>query len=160
MQSQEQVPSQGSRYRTKIDAWLLAVLVGAFLFTLLMLLFVVVLSGLLATAWWSVVLVLVIWAGVLSLLFPLYYEITSSTLLVRSGWIRRQIPLASIQRVFPTHNPLSAPAFSLDRLQIEYTQGSFPRFVLISPQDKPGFLRDLANQAGDLEVQGDQLVRR
>jgi membrane protein YdbS with pleckstrin-like domain len=146
------------RYRTKIDAWLLAVLIGAFLFTLLVLLFSVVLSGVLAMAWWIIILVLVIWAGVLSLLFPLYYEITSSTLLVRSGWLRREIPLASIQRVFPTHNPLSAPALSLDRLQVEYMQGSFPRFVLISPLDKSGFLRDLANQAGHLQVQGDQLV--
>jgi hypothetical protein len=110
--------------------------------------------------WWAVVFVLVSWGIALSLLFPLYYEITPSTLLVRSGWIHREIPLASIQRAFPTHNPLSAPALSLDRLQVEYMQGSLPRFVLISPQDRPGFLRDLADRAGDLQVQGDQLVRR
>jgi hypothetical protein len=107
-----------------------------------------------------IVLDLGIWAGVLSLLCPLYYEITPSTLLVRSGWMRRQIPLASIQRVFPTHNPLSAPALSLDRLQVEYTQGRLRRFVLISPRDTLSFLRDLAERAGELEVQGDQLIRR
>jgi membrane protein YdbS with pleckstrin-like domain len=160
MQAEGQVQSQGIRYRSKVDAWLAAVLLGAFLITLMAMSFVVVLLGAFATAWWIVVFVLVIWGFVLSLLFPLYYEITASTLLVRSGWIRRQIPLSSIQRVFPTNNPLSAPALSLDRLQVEYTQGSLPRFVLISPRDKPSFLRDLADHAGDLEVQGDQLVRR
>ena len=160
MQAEGQAPSQGTRYRSKVDAWLAAVLVGAFLMTLIGMFFVVVLSGAFAVAWWVIVLDLVIWGGVLSLLCPLYYEITPSTLLVRSGWIRRQIPLACIQRVFPTHNPLSAPALSLDRLQVEYTQGSLPRSVLISPHDTPSFLRDLAERAGELEVQGDQLIRR
>jgi membrane protein YdbS with pleckstrin-like domain len=160
MQAEGQVPSQGIRYRSKVDAWLAAVLIGAFLLALMVMLFVLVLSGVFATTWWIAVLYLAIWGGVLSLLFPLYYEITPSTLLVRSGWFRREVPLASIQRVFPTHNPLSAPALSLDRLQVEYTQGSLPRFVLISPRDTASFLRDLAECAGDLEVQGDQLVRR
>ena len=160
MKAEGQVQSQGIKYRSKVDAWLAAVLVGAFLMTLLVLLFVVVLSGAFAMAWGVVVFVLVIWGGVLSLLFPLYYEITPSTLLVRSGWIRREIPLASIQRVFPTHNPLSAPALSLDRLQVEYTSGRLQQSMLISPRDTPNFLRDLADRAGDLEVQGDQLVRR
>ena len=40
--------------------------------------------------WLIVVPVLVIYGGVLSLLFPLYYE------RVRSGWRSREIPLASI----------------------------------------------------------------
>ncbi len=158
MQTEGKVPSQGDRYRSKVDTWIVVVLAAALLITLLAMILVVAVAF--ATAWWIVVLVLVIWGGVLSLIFPLYYEITPSTLLVRSGWIRREIPLTSIERVFPTHNPLSAPALSLDRLQVDYRQGSLRRFVLISPRDIPRFLRDLANCTVDLEVRGDQLVRR
>lgn len=160
MQAEGQAPSQGIKYYSKVDTWIVATLVGGFLFGLVIILINIVFSGLLATAWWSPVLFLAIFGGVASLLFPLYYEITPSALQVRTGWIRREISLASIQRVFPTNNPLSAPALSLDRLQVEYMQGSLRRSTLISPKDKSNFLRDLADRAGDLEMQGDQLVRR
>jgi hypothetical protein len=160
MQAEGQAPISGTRYPSKVDAWIVAILVGGFLMGFVIILFVIVLPGLFAKAWWAAVLFLAIWGGVLSLIFPLYYEITPSTLLVRSGWIRREISLASISRVFPTNNPISSPAFSLDRLQVEYTQNNTPRVVLISPKDKSGFLRDLAERAGDLEMQGDQLVHR
>ena len=158
MQTKGQIQSQGIRYRSKVDAWLIAVTVIALLIILLTMILVVAFAF--ATSWWVVVLLLVILGSVLSLLFPLYYEITPSTLLIRSGWIRREIPLDSIQQVFPTHDPLSAPALSLDRLHIDYLQGSFHRFALISPRDTPSFLRDLADRAEHLEVQGDRLVRR
>lgn len=151
---------QGSRHRTKIDAWLLAILVGAMVFSLADMLFVLVTVGPLPIIGVIVVLMLAIWAGVFSMIFPLFYEVTSSTLLIRSGWLRRRIPLNSIVRVFPTRNPRSAPALSLDRLQVEYLQGGLTRSVLISPQDKSSFLLDLAMQDGDLYVQGEQLIRR
>jgi uncharacterized membrane protein YdbT with pleckstrin-like domain len=159
MRGQGQVSPIGKRYRSKIDGWLLAVLVAAFALTLLPLIVVVILLVHLPSAWLIVVLPLLIWAGVLSLLFPLYYEITRETLVVRSGWLHYRIPLASIHRIFPTHNPLSAPALSLDRLQVEYLQANVVRSILISPAEKTGFLQDLAQVAPDLQVQGDQLVR-
>lgn len=158
-QAEGQATSPGIKYRSKVDAWLAAVLVGAFLLTLRVLLFDVVLAGAFATSRWTVVFEVVIWGGVLSLLFPLYYEITPSALLVRNGWMRREIPLSSIQRVFPTHNPLAAASLSLDRLKIEYTQGRRPGYVLISPRDTSSFLPDLMYRAGGLEMHGDQLVR-
>ncbi len=154
MDVEGQVSPSRNRYRSKVDAWLAAMLIGAFLLTLLL-----TLAEVFSSAWWIVLLVFAVWGFVLSLLFPLYYEITPSSLLVRSGWIRREIPLTCIQRVFPARNPLSAPALSLDRLQVDYTRGSLPRFVLISPRDTTGFLRNLAESAGSLEMQGDRLVR-
>lgn len=151
---------QGKTYRTKIDRWLLVVIIGAFASSLLILLFVNVFVGI-PIVRWVTVLVLLAWGSVLSLIVPVSYQITASTLLVQSGWLRNRIPLASIQRVFPTRNPLSGgPALSLDRLQIEYLQGDVLRSVLISPQDKAGFVRDLAEQAGDFQVEGDQWASR
>lgn len=137
----------GTRYRSKVDAWIAAILIGAFLITLITTLSVLLLPGAFAAAWWSVILVVVVWGFVLSLLFPLYYEITPTALLVRCGWTRREIPLDSIQQVFPTRNPLSSPALSLDRLQVDYRQGNLPRYILISPQDKVGFLHNLSANA-------------
>jgi membrane protein YdbS with pleckstrin-like domain len=68
------------------------------------------------------------------------YDLSDGTLRVRSGPFRWSIPVADIKSITPTHNPLSSPALSLDRLRIEYGQG---RAVMISPNDKDAFLRVL-----------------
>lgn len=149
----------GNRYPSKVDAWLAAILIAAVGITLVSMLPVFLIPGAFAEAWWSVLLVLLIWGFVLSIIFPLYYEITPSSLLIRSGWTRREIPLSSIQGVVPSRNPISSPALSLDRLQVNYTQGVRPRSILISPRDKTDFLLTLAENAGNLELQGDRLVR-
>jgi hypothetical protein len=85
------------------------------------------------------------------------YTLTSSDLLVRSGPFRWRVPLAEIQAVNPTRNPLSSPALSMDRLEVVYRRGSV---LLISPQDKNRFLRSLVTQAPHLALRGDHVVRR
>ncbi len=95
-------------------------------------------------------------AVILLLAFPVQYEITASHLKIRSGVLRWAVPLAAIEQVYPTHNPLSSPALSLDRLKIDKTDGGF---VMISPKDQDRFLRDLQNAAPHLLRIGDRLVR-
>jgi hypothetical protein len=83
--------------------------------------------------------------------YRIRYEITPSALIVHCGPLRTTVPLEAIVEVFPTHNPLSAPAPSLDRLEIKYrkkTGGT--AFTLISPKDKEAFARDLASAAPQL----------
>ena len=58
------------------------------------------------------------------ILFSTRYTITARDLLVRSAFIRWRIPLDQIIEVFPTHNPLSSPALSLDRLRVNYERSS------------------------------------
>ena len=94
-----------------------------------------------------------------SLIWPMYYEISPSELVVRSGFLHWEITLSSIQQVRPTHNMLASPALSLDRLRIEYSQKDKTRFMLISPKDKSSFLRNLAQNAGDFELGDDGIVR-
>lgn len=72
-----------------------------------------------------------------SLLAFTHYTITPDELVVRSSFLRWRVPLAAIDRVWPAHNPLSAPALSLNRLAIHY--GRFG-FLLISPQDRTAFV--------------------
>ncbi len=67
------------------------------------------------------------------------YVITGDVLVVRSGPVRRTIPLREVQRLRATHNPLSAPALSLHRLEVTY--GARRRRVVISPEDTRGFVR-------------------
>ena len=87
------------------------------------------------------------------------HEITPTELIVRGGLLHWEIPLSSIQQVLPTHNMFASPALSLDRLRIEYSQKDKTRFMLISPKDKSGFLRKLAQNAGDFELRDDGIVR-
>jgi hypothetical protein len=91
------------------------------------------------------------------LVFPMRYGLDDAYLVVRFGVCRQRIPLADISEVRPTHNPLSAPALSLDRLHVQYGQGFF-KAVMISPADRNGFLNDLARKAG-LTRGGDRLAR-
>lgn len=68
------------------------------------------------------------------------YTIGESSLLVRSGPFKWQVPIAGITGITPTSNPLSSPALSLDRLRIDYGRG---KSLMISPKNKEQFIRDL-----------------
>ena len=98
-------------------------------------------------------------AVLLGFAHPVYYMITDFELVVRSGFLQYRVPLAWIVEVRPTRNPLSSPAWSLDRLRIEYRKGTKTRYLLISPEDKTAFLRELASSDSGMEVHGDRVIR-
>lgn len=77
---------------------------------------------------------------VLWCLLATHYTIDANNLTVRSGPMRWVIALSQIESITPTRDARSGPALSLDRLRICYGGG---RQVLISPQDKEAFIRDL-----------------
>ncbi len=91
-------------------------------------------------------------------LYGTWYEFSGKTLLIRSGPFWFRVPLNEIDGVEPTRNPLSSPACSLDRLMIRYRDGK--RRIMISPHDKVGFLRALANRCAHLERDANGLTRR
>jgi hypothetical protein len=66
-----------------------------------------------------------------------YYVIENDTLVIRAAFLTWRVPVRDIRTVTPTHNPLSSPALSLDRLQIDYGNG---KFILVSPKDKSAFI--------------------
>ena len=95
------------------------------------------------------------------LAYPVNYEITNSTLEIRSGiLLHYKISLSSIVRVVPTRNPLSSPAWSLDRLRIDYLKNSKKRVVLISPKDKKTFLSELIERTPSLGFNGNVAMRK
>lgn len=101
-------------------------------------------------AQWLGVLVLTILTLLIYFLFKTtYYIINDNILRVRSSFIiDKKVDIQSITEVSETRNPISAPAVSLDRLDIISTGGS----VLISPKDKKGFIAELTNINPSIKV--------
>ena len=112
------------------------------------------------SGWISLIAAALFILSLCALSFPLYYEIEATVLRIRSGLLRQEIPLSSIEAVFPTRNPLVAAAWSLDRLQVNYQLGKRSRCALIAPRDKGKFLQELAERDAGLEVKTDSVLRR
>jgi hypothetical protein len=124
-------------FRSKIDTWLVSVLVGAATLTL------VAAGTALRQASEAAVLVTVL-VITLGAVLPVWilasttYRVEGGTLHVRSGPFRWHIPVSSITRIAPSNSNESAPALSLTRLRIEYGGG---KSILVSPADQQAFLR-------------------
>lgn len=82
--------------------------------------------------------------GLLAIGVPIRYEITDTALIVRFGLLRREIPLTRIDGAEPSSSPVSAPAWSLRRLRIDYRHANGRRaHVHISPKGRQDFLQHL-----------------
>ena len=148
-------------YHSKKDWWLVALVWAGILLPLAIGIYNLVAANGNARAGWSLLLICAFTGAlVLVLTYPLHYEITASTLIVRCGlMVRKEIPLSRIVEARSTRSPLGAPAWSLDRLQIDYRRDGGVSSLLISPEDKLRFLRELAGSGAGLEVRGERVVR-
>lgn len=132
-------------YRSKINLWLLVIIVGAGIGFVIGAMVTVV--GALATVPpLACVGILPLFAGIgmpLYFLTSVKYTLSDDRLIVKGSIFSWRIELPQIYRIYPTNNPISSPALSLDRLRIEYGNG---KYVMISPDDKEGFLLDLRSR--------------
>jgi len=145
-----------NRFATRIDNWLLAVLSGSGIISVASVLLAASQDSEAAVV--SAVLLAMTFGFVFALAVPTHYTIGEEELKIRSGIIQYRIPLQAIQRVYPTRNPLAAPAWSIDRLGVEYTRGKRKALALISPARREQFLELLAERAG-LRQEGKELRR-
>ena len=148
-----------SKHYSKKDGWLVAVVAVGLLFPFLLGIYLWIekdWSPSLLNVFIGSFLIIGIFFG---LLYPLHYEIDDSTLTIRSGLTRTKIPIASISRVYPSSDWNSAPAWSLDRLRIDWESAEPACATLVSPEDKMKFLQDLSQADPELEVRGDILLR-
>jgi hypothetical protein len=91
--------------------------------------------------WIGVVIIFLAMIFVLHVFLATWYEIKGNLLHIKCGFlIDKEVNINEIVSVKETFNPLSAPATSLDRLEIKL-QGKDS--ILVSPKDKPGFIREL-----------------
>jgi hypothetical protein len=84
------------------------------------------------------------------------YSLDPVNLTIKIGPLNKKIPIAEITEAFPTWNPLSAPAWSLDRLRIRFSSSRFG--TLISPVKKLEFLEELNRLAPHLERKENRLI--
>lgn len=108
-----------------------------------------------ATAFFSAASLLLVALCIL----PFYtsYSLDPQHLTIRVGPFSGRIQIADITEAYPSRNPLSAPAWSLDRVRIRFTSSWFG--ALISPVRQREFLAELATLAPHLQLVGDRVVR-
>ncbi len=132
------------KFRSKIDWWLL-------------LIFVVITANIIFKIYQEVhhssmgtnfshliiysLVIVVIWFPI----FSTYYVVENSTLVIKSLVFRWKINIDDITQIEPTHNPLSSPALSLDRLKISYMKNGRMTSIMISPKEKEDFISALCN---------------
>jgi hypothetical protein len=143
-------------FRSKIDRWIVVVLGSATLLSLAVSIVVAVVSPsatekALVLGGWGALTAAVVW-----LLRSTRYLVEDTRLLVRSGPFSWRIPYDRIEAVVPSTSPLSAPALSLDRLEI---RGTGSRSLLVSPRDREGFLAALLARCPHLVRVGPVLRR-
>lgn len=99
---------------------------------------------------------------VVAIVYPTTYTLAEGQIKIRCGWLWRQaVKVSEILEVYPTRNPLSSPALSLDRLGVVVERKGKRRLaVLVSPSDKEAFLSALAKMDGGLVREGKTLVRK
>lgn len=128
------------RYRSKVDTWMLLILVSAMLACIAAIAVARVIEG-----QWS--LWIVIPNALLGVLLPAwlllgtFYVLDGDSLKIRCGPFHWTIPVREIRGIEPTRDPLSSPALSLDRLRIDCGNG---KSLMISPHDREQFLKDLS----------------
>ncbi len=144
-------------YRSKYDTWLLAVMVLANLVAIADIVGLWFAPTPMATKW----VVSGVWLGINGLIGWLFvstvYEVSDTTLTVRSGPFTWVIALGDIVAIYPSRSLLSAPALSLDRIAIERKGSRVP--LLISPADRDEFLQDLARRSPGLVKDGSRYRR-
>ena len=113
-------------------------------------------------SWAELVLMVSLVVGMdVLMLWVLYgtgYTITSDRLFIRCGPFTFPVTLNTIDSIIPTWSPWSSPACSLDRLKIVY--GMSHQSMMISPEDKSGFLIAIAQQCPSLMVVHGELRKK
>lgn len=134
-----------ARFRSKADAWLVLILVATIAVQIWALVAVVRANP---SSLITGITVLIMVAGTLlvaSVLMRTYYTVVDGVLEIVSGFFSWSIPITEITKVSDSSSPFSSPALSLDRLRIDY---GAHKHILVSPQDKAGFLHAIGQKTG------------
>ncbi len=125
-------------YKSKIDWWLILLILGVFGYPIV--------EGLVKRQFSLSLTMLAILLVIFWMFSKIKYIIDSNVLKI--WWLK--IEIKSIKRIYKTRNPLSSPALSLDRIAIVYNKYDE---VLISPKDKQGFVEELLKQNSEIKVE-------
>lgn len=84
-------------------------------------------------------------------LLVISYELTDAEIIVRQGWLRWRLPLVRIRGLKASRAMWSAPALSLDRIEIRTDRGLW---LMVSPADQAGFIAAIRARAPAVALQG------
>jgi hypothetical protein len=89
------------------------------------------------------------------------YQITESSLVIRTGPIRRTLPLSEIFEVIPSRgNLVLCTAWSRDILTIRFHVGRIAGdSVVIAPRDQGAFIAEIVNRCPQMRTDGNALKR-
>lgn len=135
------MPALSKKYKSKVQL--------SIMLPLALILISVEIIMLINHVWPQALLVVFVILFVIYLYFDTSYTITDNgKLIIKGGFlIKREIDIRFIKKVKATNNPLSAPAFSLDRIEVSYNRYDT---VLISPEDKSEFIQQLKQFNSDI----------
>ena len=125
-------------YKSKVDWWFIVLIGGIFGYPIF--------DGVLTEEY--------VLAVVFTLILILFYFLAKTIKYVINGDIltiwKTKIDIKTIRKIYRTHNPLSSPALSLDRIAIVFNKYDE---VLISPKEKKLFVDDLLKINPDIIVE-------
>ena len=125
----------GKVYRSKVDLWLVLLII-AFVFI------VTAPALLLAFSWVALGSVLMLCSFIFYVFASTRYEIEEETLSIKCGFfLNEKIHIKDIVRIRSTRSFISAPASSLDRIEIYISKQRSP--IIISPRNKHLFIDSL-----------------
>ena len=120
-------------FKSKIDLWVGAIFA---LIPIIMICTVIEEPDIVA------IVITVLLIGMLAMLFfGTKYVIDDDELIIYGGIYKKKIAINQITSIRPTKNPLSAPAMSLDRIEIAFNPHM--QIALVSPKDKETFVKKL-----------------
>jgi len=101
-------------------------------------------------SWSAIIFLLLPIAFVVYVFASIKYTIVDDHLEVSDGiLIRTAIPIQNIKRIKKTRSLLSAPAASLDRIEITYNDNDY---VIISPKHRIQFLQHLTSINPNIDI--------
>lgn len=119
-------------FRSKVDIWLLIVI------------YAIIIASVAPIAYCGDILESAIIAAILivpitAYMFSIKYIVRGSSLIVKDGISSHVYDINDLRSIKPTHTLLSAPAASLDRLEINFAHDT----VIVSPKHKEDFIKQL-----------------
>jgi hypothetical protein len=123
------------RFKSKVDRWLLFLLVAIMVFEIVVMSIAAMQTGDARLAAGLIVAALLIVALIGSLLIGTHYTVDGNTLRIVSGPLRWKVPIDEIQSVQATR-------------RIDY---GGRRRIMVSPADKAGFLRAIGQEVSNGE---------
>ena len=102
-------------------------------------------------AWLGLPIVIAIAIYLADIFRNTHYSIEDGVLTIDADrFYSLQIPISSITKIKPSRDPSTAPATSIDRLSISYTMAGKKKEVLVSPENKEGFIQALKEMNGNI----------